>query len=183
VTIHAKPITGLGFGQKFYRPIALPDISFFEFYEYIPHNAILWIWMEMGVGGFVAMLFLFGSALRAGTRATLGLMRGLDALVVLTALTYLAMFLVFAREGMGWDAASMVTVAIAAGHLRPVLCHLRASPAEPAQLETGAGAVASHRPVAAGVARLWLADSMTMMHEMIKSPAVHDRGPPGGAGG
>jgi hypothetical protein len=113
VTIHAKPITGLGFGQKFYRPIALPDISFFEFYEYIPHNAVLWIWMEMGVGGFIAMLFLFGSALRAGTRATLGLMRGLDALVVLTALAYLAMFLVFAYVDMAWDAASMVTVAIA----------------------------------------------------------------------
>ena len=102
--------------------------------------------MEMGVGGFIAMLFLFGSALRAGTRATLGLMRGLDALVVLTALAYLAMFLVFAYVDMAWDAASMVTVAIAMAICDRYwrLPALRA-PAEPAQLETGAGAaVASH---------------------------------------
>ena len=59
-TINAKPLTGLGFGQKFYRPFPLPDISFFLFYEYIPHNSILWIWIKTGVGGFVAMLFLFG---------------------------------------------------------------------------------------------------------------------------
>ena len=68
-TIHAKPLTGIGFGQKFYRPAPLPDISFFPFYQYIPHNSILWIWMKMGIGGFVTMLFLFGSAIRQGTRA------------------------------------------------------------------------------------------------------------------
>ena len=32
----------------------LPDISFFEFWEYIPHNAVLWIWVKMGFFGFVA---------------------------------------------------------------------------------------------------------------------------------
>ena len=53
-------------------------------------------------------------------------MRGLDALVVLTALAYLAMFLVFAYVDMAWDAAaSMVTVADRDGHLRPVLAPAR----------------------------------------------------------
>ena len=48
-TIKAKPITGLGFGQRFYRPFPLPDISFFPFYEYMPHNSVLWIWIKTGV--------------------------------------------------------------------------------------------------------------------------------------
>ena len=30
-----------------------PDISFFEFWEYLPHNAVLWIWLKMGFLGFV----------------------------------------------------------------------------------------------------------------------------------
>jgi O-Antigen ligase len=113
VTIRAKPITGLGFGQKFYRPINLPDISFFEFYEYIPHNAILWIWMEMGVGGFIAMLYLFASAIRVGVGGVLKLMTGVDALLVMTGVAYLSMFVVFAYVDMAWDPATMITVAIA----------------------------------------------------------------------
>ena len=55
-TIHAKPITGLGFGQRFYRPFPLPDISFFPFYEYLPHNNVLWMWIKTGIGGFVALV-------------------------------------------------------------------------------------------------------------------------------
>jgi hypothetical protein len=112
-TIHAKPITGLGFGQKFYRPLALPDISFFPFYEYIPHNSILWIWIKLGVGGFIAMLYLFGSAIRSGTRAVLRLPRGRDALVALAATSYLVMYLVFAYVDIAWDGRSMISVAIA----------------------------------------------------------------------
>ncbi|MCZ7672774.1 MAG: O-antigen ligase family protein [Chloroflexi bacterium] len=42
-TIHARPLTGVGFGQKFYMAVQLPDISFFEFWEYITHNSIMWI--------------------------------------------------------------------------------------------------------------------------------------------
>ena len=52
-------------------------------------------------------------------------MTGLDALVVLTALAYLAMFVVFAYVDMAWDAASMVTVAIAMADVRSVLAPAR----------------------------------------------------------
>ena len=111
-TIHAKPITGMGFGQKFLRPAALPDISFFPFYEYITHNSVLWIWIKMGVGGFVAMLFLFGSALRRGVRAVVSLTTGRDVLTVLVATGYLVMYVVFAYVDIAWDWWSMVAVAI-----------------------------------------------------------------------
>ncbi len=57
-TIRSNELFGVGFGQQFLRPWQLPDISFFVFWEYMPHNSILWIWMKMGIGGFMAMLYL-----------------------------------------------------------------------------------------------------------------------------
>jgi O-Antigen ligase len=110
-TIHAKPITGLGFGQRFYRPYPLPDISFFPFYEYLPHNNVLWIWIKTGAGGFVALLYLFGSAIRRGIRAVLLLPRGADRLLAVAAASYVVMYLVYAYVDVAWDARSMVCVA------------------------------------------------------------------------
>ena len=52
-------------------PLPLPDISFFEFWEYLPHNSVLWIWLKMGFLGFVAMLFLFARAVQLGARSAL----------------------------------------------------------------------------------------------------------------
>jgi O-antigen ligase len=112
-TIHAKPVTGLGFGHKFYRPIPLPDISVFPFYEYVPHNSVLWIWIKMGIGGFVAMLFLFGSAIRQGVRSMLHFRSGPDLVLAFAATGYLVMYLVFAYVDIAWDTRSMVSVAIA----------------------------------------------------------------------
>jgi O-antigen ligase len=112
-TIRAKPLTGLGFGQEFYRPVPLPDISFFPFYEYIPHNSILWIWIKMGFFGFITMLYLFGAAIRWGTAAIMHLPRGPDALVLMAAVVYLVMYLVFAYVDIAWDTRSMICVALA----------------------------------------------------------------------
>ena len=36
-----------------------------------PHNSILYIWIKAGIGGFIAMLFMFGASLRDGARAIL----------------------------------------------------------------------------------------------------------------
>ena len=47
----------------------MPDISFFEFWEYIPHNNVLWIWIKIGFFGFVAMLFMFGRGVQLGARS------------------------------------------------------------------------------------------------------------------
>jgi hypothetical protein len=112
-TIHSRPITGLGFGQKFYRPVPLPDISFFPFYEYIPHNSVLWIWIKAGVVGFLSMLYLFGSAIRAGVRSLMRLRAGRDAFLVTLAIGYVVMYLVFAYVDIAWDARSMILLPIA----------------------------------------------------------------------
>ena len=62
-TIRSAPVTGLGFGQPFLRPLSLPDISRFEFNAYLPHNSFLWIWIKTGFIGFAAMLYVMGRAL------------------------------------------------------------------------------------------------------------------------
>jgi O-antigen ligase len=112
-TIKSKPLTGLGFGHAFYKPIPLPDISFFVFYQYIPHNSILWIWIKLGIGGFLAMLYLFGSALRAGVRSIMQARPGRDLLMTVLAAGYIVMYLVFAYVDIAWDPRSMICVAVA----------------------------------------------------------------------
>jgi O-antigen ligase len=112
-TIQARPITGLGFGHKFYRPAPLPDISVFPFFEYIPHNSVLWIWIKTGLGGFLAMLYLFGSAVRRGIRTILSTGEARDLLLTVVATAYVIMYLVFAYVDIAWDTRSMVVVAIA----------------------------------------------------------------------
>jgi O-antigen ligase len=112
-TIRARPITGFGFGHKFLRPVPLPDISGFPFFEYVPHNSILWIWIKAGGAGFVAMLFLFGSAIRQGVHTVVRVRSGTDLVLTFIAAAYLVMYLVFAYVDIAWDTRSMVTVAVA----------------------------------------------------------------------
>lgn len=115
VTIHARPLTGVGFGQKFYMVVALPDISFFEFWEYITHNSIMWIWMKSGVGGFLSMIFLVGYAIVLGVRVLWQMPGGDMSAVVLTAVLYLFMHFIFAYVDMSWGAQSMIYVGTAMG--------------------------------------------------------------------
>lgn len=111
-TIQARPLTGFGFGHKFLRPVPLPDISFFVFYEYIPHNTILWIWIKAGVLGFVSMLYLFGATVRAGTRAALRMTDPRDVLMAYLATSYVLMYAVFAYVDIAWDGRSMLVLAV-----------------------------------------------------------------------
>ncbi len=112
-TIKSKPVTGIGFGQKFYRPVPLPDISTFVLREYITHNSILWIWMKAGVGGFLAMLYMFALAVRLGTRAAMTLREDDYGAICFVAMAYVVMYAIFAYVDIGWDPQSMVMLGIA----------------------------------------------------------------------
>ncbi len=68
--IQANPVTGLGFGQPFTFYIPLPDLSFWPFWHYTPHNEILWVWVKMGMFGFLAFWWLIASALYRSGRLT-----------------------------------------------------------------------------------------------------------------
>ena len=112
-TIHAAPLQGVGFGNPFYQPLALPHLEAFEFRNYIPHNTFLWIWLKLGVAGFIAMLFLFARAIQHGARSVVRLARGNDAALMMGAVGYVAMYLVFTYVDIGWEARSTVFLAVA----------------------------------------------------------------------
>ena len=91
----------------------MPDISFFEFWEYIPHNNVLWIWLKLGFLGFAATLFMFGRAVQLGARS-IALVRTNDhAVFVAVGLSYVVMFLVFAYVDIAWDPRSTVMLGLA----------------------------------------------------------------------
>jgi len=58
---------GLGFGKQFLQPIPLPDISTLDqYYLYIPHNTIYWVWMRLGPIGYLAFWYLIGAIIVRG---------------------------------------------------------------------------------------------------------------------
>jgi hypothetical protein len=57
-TIASDPLLGIGFGRPFLQVVAVPDISFFEFWNYEAHHNILWVWMKIGAFGFISFFAL-----------------------------------------------------------------------------------------------------------------------------
>ncbi|HWL42374.1 MAG TPA: O-antigen ligase family protein [Ilumatobacter sp.] len=110
-TLRTEPATGVGFGRPFLQPIRLPDISFFVFYEYIPHNSVLWVWLKTGYLGFVSLLVMIALTLRAGLRAALTVPSGNQLAITVAALGYVAMYFVFAYVDIAWDARSTLFLA------------------------------------------------------------------------
>lgn len=112
-TIRQEPVTGVGFGRQFYRPLNLPNISIFEFWEYMPHHAVLWIWLKTGYFGFASMLFLIGRAVQLGTRSAIKVGSSDHAATIIAGLTYVVMFIVFAYVDLAWDIRNMVFLGFA----------------------------------------------------------------------
>jgi hypothetical protein len=63
ITIHSDPLLGIGFGQPFIMAVALPDMSWWDFWHYETHNSILWVWMKTGVIGYVLFWCMIGGAI------------------------------------------------------------------------------------------------------------------------
>jgi O-antigen ligase len=62
-TIASDPLFGIGFGKPFLQIATVPDISFFEFWDYEAHHDILWVWMKTGAIGFIAFFALMLGAI------------------------------------------------------------------------------------------------------------------------
>jgi len=126
-TLRQKPLTGIGFGQKFYVVIPMPDISWFQWWQYFPHNSIIWIWLKTGAFGFAAMLYMLGISIMVGARALWRMPRNELSAIALTAVLYLVMHFVFAYVDIGWDSQSMLYVGAMMGLLGS-LEHIVAKP-------------------------------------------------------
>jgi hypothetical protein len=109
-TIQQRPLTGVGFGNKFYIIVPMPDISFFVWWEYITHNSILWIWMQAGVGAFISMLVLVGLTIIVGVRAVWRMPGGDLSAFALMATLYIVMHFIYAYVDISWEAQSMIYV-------------------------------------------------------------------------
>jgi hypothetical protein len=57
---------GLGFGQQFVFYYRLPNLDWWSFWHYTPHDSVLWLWMDGGIPVFGAFMWLTGSALFYG---------------------------------------------------------------------------------------------------------------------
>ncbi len=119
-TIHQKPLTGVGFGNKFYVIIPMADISFFTWWQYFPHNSVIWIWLKTGVGGFIAMLYLLGTALLTATRALLRLPDKELKVITLAATLFVLMHFIYAYVDISWDIQSMVYLGVMLGVINSV---------------------------------------------------------------
>lgn len=127
-TVRSAPLTGIGFGQPFLRPLPLPDLSFFVWFEFVPHNSLLWIWTQVGLAGFVTTLYLLGAAISTGARTVVQSCRGDHTAVLLTSVCFLVMFLIYAYVDIVWDAqttlylgAALAVIATGVPRLEPDL--------------------------------------------------------------
>jgi hypothetical protein len=112
-TIRTDELRGIGFGRPFIQIMRLPDISIYPFWEYMPHNSILWIWMKTGYLGFITMLFVVARALQHGARSARLAGTPDNAAVATSALAFVVMYVVYAYVDIAWDARSMVVLAVA----------------------------------------------------------------------
>lgn len=64
MNIKADPLLGLGFGRPyaFYVPVANLSADW-PLWNSVPHNSVLWIWMDAGLLGFLSLTVLFAAAL------------------------------------------------------------------------------------------------------------------------
>ncbi len=54
-TIRLSPLQGYGYGKRMLHAVPIADISnTYEWWDLLPHNQILWVWMRTGTVGFVA---------------------------------------------------------------------------------------------------------------------------------
>lgn len=111
-TIRQSPITGFGFGQPFLIIRPMPSITFFEYWQFLPHNSVLWIWIKTGYLGFVSMLYLFARTIQRGARAAQRTSTRDDTALVTAALAFTVMFLVFAYVDIAWDIRPAIMLAL-----------------------------------------------------------------------
>ena len=131
-TIQQVPFTGVGFGKQFFVLVPMADISFFAWWQYLPHNAILWVWLKMGVFGFIATLFLIGLSIMSGAQALRRLPNHDLSAIAFIATMYIVMHFTYTYVDIAWDIQSMVLM----GAMMGIVNSIEHVVAKPVQLPT-----------------------------------------------
>ncbi|MER3420149.1 MAG: hypothetical protein C4290_06320 [Chloroflexota bacterium] len=66
LNVVTHPLTGLGFGKPYAFYFPMPDLSWWPFWHYMPHDSVLGLWMKMGTFGFLVFLTWIGVAIVRG---------------------------------------------------------------------------------------------------------------------
>jgi hypothetical protein len=101
--LRIAPITGLGFGRPYSFIVAEPplDATGFTYWRYIAHNAIYWVWMKMGLIGFILFWYLIGSAVVLGLVTFRQLRDGYLKALALVAAGVVLMQVIFSYGDLG----------------------------------------------------------------------------------
>jgi O-antigen ligase len=149
LNIALSPIVGLGYGREMVMFLHLPDLTdIFEFWAWIPHNTIMWVWMRLGIIGFAAFWFMIGrSVVGAAVAARQTRDRYLQA-VLAFAIIVCGAWVTQGAVDMGLTTLRLnVLVALAMGlvaRMETAVTHDRAGGFEPA-IEDAAAPTASGR--------------------------------------
>ncbi|HET7034278.1 MAG TPA: hypothetical protein VFI42_01215 [Thermomicrobiaceae bacterium] len=127
--IKSAPITGLGFGHEYTFYVAEPSLTTtdpndpskvlgFVYWTYITHCAIFWVWMKMGIFGYLAFWYLFGSGIVLGLITVRTVSDGYCRALAMTIVTLLIMQIMFSYGDLGLTySRSMIYVGLMLGVL------------------------------------------------------------------
>jgi O-antigen ligase len=108
-TIKAAPIQGWGFGK---RMVIVVDLSYaanlWQFWDKLPHNTLLWIWMRTGTFGFFAFWLMFAAILIYGCHTVREAENPESQVMALFAASVLVLWVIFGLLDMGFSQARSV---------------------------------------------------------------------------
>jgi hypothetical protein len=101
LNIKANPVLGLGFGKEYVFYYNMPDLSFWPFWRYIPHNGVMFLWMDMGPLGFITFLTLAGAGIVRGVQVLKRSTNDHSAPLLVALVCFLPMFMIFCYVDVG----------------------------------------------------------------------------------
>jgi len=64
MNIQADPVIGHGFGRPYTFYVSVADLSAnWPLWDSVPHNSVLWFWLDAGILGFLTLALLFAAAM------------------------------------------------------------------------------------------------------------------------
>jgi hypothetical protein len=109
--IQANPIDGAGFGTTYAKPLPMWNLSaFWPFWDYIPHNTILWLWMKGGILAFLAFWCLVGFAIQRAAAASRLTHDRLIQAAAASVCAYIVMFVMFSYVDLGLTNARLIVI-------------------------------------------------------------------------
>ena len=107
--IQQNPIDGAGFGTPYAKPMPMWDLSaFWPFWDYIPHNTILWLWLKGGILALLSFWCLVGFALQRSATAFRLTHDPVLKAAAASVCAYLVMFVMFSYVDLGLTNARLI---------------------------------------------------------------------------